>query len=179
EAVAPTACGDELIGARRAPQLHVEAADEVDREAEDVVLDELAAPVLARGEERAEPGVGEERVDARVELRCDEAHVARPGASVTAQRRTTSPSAARASTRQRQKWRRRRSIRAANRIGPARSSVHGTTSRYSAMTARFESPPVARPTTRPADCAAPSRTRGQGHAPSSIERERSVVPSKP
>src|SRR5207247_1995312 len=51
----------------------LEPRHQVDRELEHVVLDQLAAPVLARAEERvAEARLGEERVETRIDGRGDE-----------------------------------------------------------------------------------------------------------
>src|SRR5207302_9275356 len=143
----------------------LEPRHQVDRELEHVMLDQLAAPVLARVEERvAEARLGEERVETRMDGRGDEGRHQRAGsgASVTVPSRRSAPAASRTSTRQRQKWRTRRSRRAAKRSGPACAAACTRTSRYSATSACRESPPGRSPAASPAACAAPSSSAGQG-----------------
>src|SRR5439155_10936659 len=159
--------GEDLLDRARLGEerYQLEPRHDVDRELERIVLDQLAAPVLARVEERvAEARLREELVEARIDGRGDEGrhHAGGSGARVTAPRRRRAPASSRTWTRQRQKCSTRRSRRAAKRSGPACVAAWTRTSRYSATTARDERPRGRRPAASPAACAAPSSSAGQG-----------------
>src|SRR5262249_18468995 len=114
-----------------------EPAAQVERGLDGVALDQLAAAMLRRVERIGRQALrGEERAGARIRR---PAHAHRtpscPGASVTREVRSTRPSAARASQRQRQTCASRRSRRARKRTRPPCRSTTRATSRYSAMTA--------------------------------------------
>src|SRR5439155_783330 len=83
--------GEDLLDRARLGEerYQLEPRHDVDRELERIVLDQLAAPVLARVEERvAEARLREELVEARIDGRGDEGrhHAGGSGARVTAPR---------------------------------------------------------------------------------------------